>query len=231
MDNDRLPPIPYDSLFRTCVHEACHALRAHHVDWQVHWLRATGPHNGSIGVQYPLAAGEVEAAYTRDPEGTRRTVVEILTVLGAPGQVLGEALDGSDLEDQLAFRYAWEKTQTSVPWVLLRHQAQEQLRTWASTPGRVRQILSLGTLLEQRRYLSAGAFQAFITPPQAKWPALPVVPRQPAPAPSRPAPRQAPRSRGAVDLNRLVENIACLLPSLSDWRRTRHAGAGLLQSW
>jgi hypothetical protein len=144
MDSDRLPPISYNSLLRTCIHESSHALRAHHVHWPVLWLRASAPHNGACGVKYPLSSGEVEAAYARDPDRARRAVVEVLTVLGAPGQVLNEPLDGSDLEDQMAFRSAWEKMGSPLPWALLRHQAQQQLRTWANARGCVAQIVSLG---------------------------------------------------------------------------------------
>jgi hypothetical protein len=223
MDSDRLPPIDYNSLFRTAVHEACHGLRAYALNWRVHWLRATTPHQGATGVVYPLAAREVEAAYTQDPDRTRRTVVEIISVLNAPGQVLGEPLDGSDLEDQLSYRFAWEATGSPLPWVVLRHQAQQYLRAWANTPGRVAQIVSLASLLERRGYLSAGAFQAFVSP-QTKRPAhtpalRPVVASRPA----------APRPRGPLDLL-TPENIACLLPLLYDWRTVGRAGTGLVQS-
>jgi hypothetical protein len=198
MDSDQLPPIDYDSLYRTCVHEAAHALRGHYLRWPVLWLRASAPHNGACGLAYPILPSEIETQYARDPLRTRRAVVEVLTVIGAPGQVLCEPLDGGDLETQLVYRFAWEATGSPLPWLLLRHEAQQELRAWANTPGRIAQIARLGALLERKRYMRAAEFQAFVSPPQPQRPPVAVAPQPRAPASPRPAVHVSPAPRAAA---------------------------------
>jgi hypothetical protein len=190
----------YDSLYRTTVHEAAHALRAHALGWRVLWLRASAPHDGSCGIEVPLQPDGVQAAYALAPTVTHGYLVQILSVSGAPGAVLHEPVDGADLVQQLAYRRAWDATGCPIGWLVLRHEAQHQLRAWANTPGRVEQVHRLGALLERRRFLSATEFQAFVSPGQSPRLAPRPVPHRAAPCPAAEAPREQTTPREPEDL-------------------------------
>jgi hypothetical protein len=192
---------------RVAVHESIHGLLAMRCS-TVHQVRCYPV--GQTEVSFPFTPSSLHLSYRKRPEETHRRLIQVLGVITGPHIVQGSPLEaGDDVSDWQAAYNALKNA--DMHWRNVLDQVRAHVRTWYRTPGRADLVAKVAEALTKRAVVFG----------DKNWRAL-VASCQPA--------RQTQRLAGSIDINRLVENIKCLENSY-DWRATRYAGAGLVQSY
>jgi hypothetical protein len=193
---------------RTAVHEVLHAMTGMHCG-MVH--KVTLWPSGETNIAFNLHPATLARRYARTPEKTHRELVAILASHVAPSIIMKSPLEGADAELVEQWRVAYAVVpQAEMAWKTVLDDVHKAVRAWYATPGRKELVAKVATQLSKRTCVHGDRqWRAFV---QTCLPS-----------------RQAPRSRGSLDLNKAVENMACLM-DLYDWRTTRYAGAGLVRS-
>jgi hypothetical protein len=160
---------------------------------------------GQTEVSFPFTPSSLYLSYRKRPEETHRRLIQVLAVIVAPHVIMGSPLEaGDDVSDWQAAYNALSNA--DMHWRNVIANVHAHVRTWYRAPGRADLVAKVAEALTKRAVVFG----------DKNWRAL---------VASCLPPRQALR------LTDRVENIQCLLPSLNDWRTTRYAGAGLVQSY
>jgi hypothetical protein len=193
---------------RIAQHEVLHALTGMRCG-TIH--KVTLWPSGETNISFNLHPVTLQRRYGRTPEKTHREMVSILAAHMAPHILMKSRLEGADAELVEQWRVAYAAVpKAEMAWKSVLGDVAEAVYAWYATPGRRELVARVATALEKKVAIHGDArWRAFV---QTCLPS-----------------RQAPRSRGSLDLNKAVENMACLM-DLYDWRTTRYAGAGLVRS-
>jgi len=173
---------------------------------------------GETTARFPLNQWGLKHRFARAPEETQAMTTKIVAALIAPSVVMyEEALGGGDLELVEQWQHAWSTLPGAISSRELRTDATLYVMNWYK-PNKQWVDNVTAALMQRRKVWGHSAWLRLVQecrPPEA--------PRRTVAAPSRPAP---PRQRALSNSIR-TEHLLCF----PDWRSSRHAGAGLVQSW
>jgi hypothetical protein len=194
---------------RTAQHETLHALLAMQCS-TVHHVRVWP--RGETEVSFPFTPASLGLYYAKRPEETHRRMIQVLAAIMAPHVLTGAPLAEED--DVSDWQAAYNKLpNASLHWKSVLSHVHVYVREWYRAPGRADLVEKVAEALTKCAVVNG----------DKAWRAL-VQGCQP--------PRQAPRSTGSIDLNRLRPEILECLMDLYDWRTVGHGRAGfVLRSW
>jgi hypothetical protein len=194
---------------RIAQHESIHGILALSCS-TVHQVRCYPV--GQTEVSFPFTPSSLYLFYRKHPEETHRQMIKVLGVIIGPHVIQGAPLEGSD--DVADWQAAYNRLQNaSMHWRTVLDQARAYVHTWYRVEGRAALVERVAQELTKRVAVHG----------DKRWRAL-VQSCQPV--------RQAPRSTGSIDLNRLRPEVLECLMDWFDWRSVGHGRAGfVLQSW